>query len=71
MNLFQEALEKRFGATSIKVHSTSNISFSIVTVQSVERKGVTFLMTNGLSAYEQPATEKNKAHNHIELVFCL
>ena len=71
MNLFQEALEKRFGATSIKVHSTSNISFSIVTVQSVERKGVTFLMTNGLSAYEQPTTEKNKAHKHIELVFCL
>ena len=71
MNLFQEALEKRFGATSINVHSTSTISFSIVTVQSVERKGVTFLLTNGLSEYEQPTTEKNKAHKHIELVFCL
>jgi hypothetical protein len=71
MNLFQEALEKRFGASSINVHSTSTISFSIVTVQSVERKGVTFLLTNGLSEYEQPTTEKNKAHKHIELVFCL
>ena len=71
MILFQEALEKRFGATSINVHSTSTISFSIVTVQSVERKGVTFLLTNGLSEYEQPTTEKNKAHKHIELVFCL
>ena len=71
MNLFQEALEKRFGATSINVHSTSNISFSIVTVSSTGRKGVTFYMTSGLSAYEQPITEKNKAHKHIELVFCL
>lgn len=71
MNLFQEALEKRFGSSSINVISTTNTSFSIETISSVARNGVTFLMTNGLSAYEQPATEKNKAHKHIELVFCL
>lgn len=71
MNLFQEALEKRFGSTAIPVHSTTNPAFSSLTVLSSSRKGVTFFMTNGLSNYEQPATEKNKAHKHIELVFCL
>jgi len=71
MNLFQEALEKRFGTSAILVNKSNSQSFTSLKITSNERKGVTFLMSNGLSDYEQPATEKNKAHTYIELVFCL
>lgn len=71
MNSLHEAIEKRFGSPNITIHSSTNIHFKTLQISSSSRKGVTFFMTSGLSDYEQPATEKNKAFKHIELVFCL
>ena len=71
MNSLHEAIEKRFGSPNITIHSSTNIHFKTLQISSSSRKGVTFFMTSGLSDYDQPATEKNKAFKHIELVFCL
>lgn len=71
MQTLQEAFQHHFGLDRVQFIPGNETDIDTCTIQSKERKGVTFYTTVGLSNYTQPATEKNKAVNHVELVFCL
>lgn len=71
MNLIT-ALEERFGAHRVRVASNPlHPEQSLVFLYLELSIPVTVLMTNGLSDYTMPVTDKWKGREHNELFFCL
>jgi len=66
------ALEKRHGKSAVKhLNPRTETDFPLLMIELQERSKIQVLMTNGLSNYKMPVTEKYVGKEFTELYFCL
>ena len=70
MSELVERLKEKLHITEIQRIPISD-SFSLLSFTYSKNYPIQFLMTDGLSTYDQPVPEKYKAHQNIELYFAL
>lgn len=66
------ALEKRYGKSAVKhLKPRTETDFPLLLIELQERSNIQVLMTNGLSNYKMPVTQKYAGKEFTELYFCL
>jgi hypothetical protein len=72
MTLLEEKILHRFQKSKITRLAKQNpTDIDLLLIATEKRSPIQVLMTDGLSAYEQPVPEKFTTFKHIELYFCL